>query len=175
MNQQEKEIMYLFPKGLPGFENYRKFRFLHIPGAPLAKLIAADEEKIGFVVMRAETVLADYTRQVILDPETTQLLSGKITERQPADDFGFGGTTEIKEPVIEVWVILTLDHKDVQKTTANLRAPLLLNFQNNTGTQVILNDERLSIRQPLYAAAAVPDQGTGSAVVNSSLEKGAAG
>jgi len=51
---------------------------------------------------------------------------------------------------VDVWVILTLHRQDMAKTTANLRAPLLLNTVEGFGIQVIFNDDRYLSRQHIF-------------------------
>lgn len=136
----ESETLFWFPKGLPGFEFCQHFHLIHVDGAPLGKLIAVEDEHIGFVVMRAETILAGYTQQVILDPESTKILGGDMENDEQLS----------QELAMQVWVILTLDHQDVLRTTANLRAPLVFNIKKHIGMQIILNDEQLAIRHALY-------------------------
>jgi len=57
------------------------------------------------------------------------------------------------ETEVEVWAILTLKNGDLSKTTANLRAPLLINLQEKTGLQHILNDDSYLSQQPLLTGS----------------------
>ncbi|HHV63596.1 MAG TPA: flagellar assembly protein FliW [Peptococcaceae bacterium] len=140
-NKQTRVIV--FPRGLPGFEEEKEFFFREEEGTPFAHLEAAQNEEIGFVLLRPQLFLPDYLRQVNLNPEEIELLEIK----------------EGDEP--DVWAIMTLSLSDLSKSTVNLRAPLLINFRASKGLQLILSEEGYPARQPLFAEPVLPAE-TGS-------------
>jgi hypothetical protein len=104
---------------------------------------------------------------VILDPESTKILGGDLENNEQL----------FQELTMQVWVILTLDHQDVLRTTANLRAPLVFNMKKHIGMQIILNDEQLAIRYALYTSASAQEATPAKKDINgeNALEEGAAG
>ncbi|GAB6173394.1 flagellar assembly protein FliW [Paradesulfitobacterium aromaticivorans] len=132
LKPQEAEELYFFPKGLPGFEETRYFRLFEEDTA-LAQLVAANDEKIGFILVRPEVMDVDYEWE--LDPETKRELR---CGRESDSHLNF-----------DVWLVLTLNRQDVHSSTVNLKAPLILNREEKVGVQIILDDERYASRQPL--------------------------
>ena len=121
-----------FPQGIPGFETHHDFQFIPEEDAMLAQLISVQEDEIGFILMRPEAYFPEYLKEMDVDEESIKVLN--ISADTPVD----------------VWVILTLHRQDMAKTTANLRAPLLLNTVEGVGIQVIFNDDRYLSRQHIF-------------------------
>ena len=124
--------VFHFPKGIPGFETYYDFKFILEEDSMLAHLISVEENKIRFGLMRPEAYFPEYLKKIDVDEETLKVL--KIDA----------------EALVDVWVILTLNHQNIFQTTVNLRAPLLFNTGAGIGMQVILNDDHYQIRQRLF-------------------------
>lgn len=124
-------IVLHFPQGLPGFESYNYFNFIPEEDTFLAQLRAVDDERIGFVLLRPQFFFPTYNPVFDLDDQSASLLKVK------------------PESQVEVWAIVTLKYGDLYNTTANLRAPLLINLQEKTGLQHILNDDSYLSKQPL--------------------------
>ena len=127
---KDQEIFY-FPKGIPGFEECKKFKLMRVADSFLAQLIHAENDGIGFILMPPEVFFKDYSFEVDTEGEN-------ILRKSPTED---------KLP-LEVWTILT-NNSDVNQITVNLRAPILLNLQDKIGFQLILNDEKYLSKQPL--------------------------
>lgn len=121
-----------FPQGIPGFETHHDFQFIPEEDTMLAQLISVQEDKICFILMRPEAYFPEYLKEMDVDEESIKVLN--ISADTPVD----------------VWVILTLHRQDMAKTTANLRAPLLLNTVEGVGIQVIFNDDRYLSRQHIF-------------------------
>lgn len=131
-------MLFNFPQGLPGFENLSQFRFIPEEGVPLARLTSVEVEEIGFILMRPEAYFSNYLKEMEIDDAAAEVLKA--------------GT----ETLIDVWVILKLCQQDLSKTTANLRAPLLLNMQAQLGLQYILNEDQISSSTPVFLTKDVP-------------------
>lgn len=134
MNKNKEESLkkrIVFPKGLPGLEEYREFLLTEEEGTLLAQMEAADNNEIGFVLVRPHFV-AGYLPEVELGQQEAEILEAK-----PEDEMA-------------VWSIVTLCQSDVLKSTVNLRAPLLVNNRTRKGYQLILDKEEFSFRQPLF-------------------------
>lgn len=124
--------IFHFPQGIPGFETHHDFRFIPEEDAMLARLISVQENKVGFIIMRPEAYFPEYLEEIDVDEESLKVINVSA------------------DTLVDVWVILTLQRQDVAKTTANLRAPLLLNTVEGIGMQVIFNDDRYLSRQRLF-------------------------
>lgn len=121
-----------FPQGIPGFETHHDFRFIPEEDMMLAQLISVQEDKVGFVLMRPEAYFPEYLEKIDVDEESVKVLNISA------------------DTLVDVWVILTLHRQDMAKSTANLRAPLLLNTAEGVGMQVIFNDDRYLTRQLIF-------------------------
>lgn len=122
-----------FPQGIPGFETYHDFQFVPAEEAQFAQLISVQENKVGFILMRPEAYFPEYLKGLDVDEESIKVL--KVNE----------------DMLVDVWVIVTLHSQDMAKTTVNLFAPILFNLAEGIGMQVILNDDRYLLRQPLFS------------------------
>lgn len=131
-------MQVFFPKGLPGFEDYKNFELREEQDAPLANLNSLDNQDIGFVLLRPHVAFNDYHTKIEIKNEEAKLLGIK------------------EESQVDIWLILTLCLSDITKTTANLRAPLLINHCTKKGIQLILENEDYSYRQPLFITANHP-------------------
>ncbi|MGI6631309.1 MAG: flagellar assembly protein FliW [Bacillota bacterium] len=131
-------MLITFPKGLPGFEDYRRFELQEEPEAPLASLNSLDDENIGFVLLKPHTNFNDYPTKIKINAEETELLEVQEDDR------------------VDIWVMLTLCLSDITKSTANLRAPVIINPRTQKGLQLILENEGFSYRQPLFDSARNP-------------------
>ena len=125
------EVLF-FPRGIPGFESEQYFRLIQEKGQPLAQLVSEREENLGFVLVRAQVFFSDYLETIEIDEEATALLQAQ------------------DEQSIEVWAILTLNKQDIEKTTVNLKAPILINRSSKIGVQFILAEENYLARTPLF-------------------------
>ena len=141
-SSNKKETLIDFPRGIPGFEEYKTFKLIEDEeDSLLANLIAAEDGQAGFILFRIQLYLADYLVKIEFAEEEASLL-----EIRPTD-------------TPEVWTILTLCQSDLSKTTANLRAPVIINRRTRKGAQFVLNDDSYSSRYPLFAdLAASSDQ-----------------
>ncbi|MGL6108260.1 flagellar assembly protein FliW [Romboutsia sp.] len=116
-----------FKKGIPGFEELKKFTIDDLEGNDKFKLIQSEEE-ISFVAVNPFDIYTDY--EINLNDETIKEL-------------------EIESPNdVLVLSILTLG-KTLEETTMNLKAPIVVNIKNNLGKQFILQSEDYQTKHPL--------------------------
>ena len=121
-----------FEKGLPGFESYKTFSLCDIEGDSKFKLInSIEEENIGFIAISPFCVKKDY--EINLDDETIKSLQIET----PND--------------VLLLNIITLG-KTLEKSTVNLKAPIIINIKNNKGKQLILQDDKYQIKEPLIGS-----------------------
>jgi flagellar assembly factor FliW len=142
---KDNDDIYYFAQGIPGFEDYKEFRFIEDREIPFAHLIAVEEERIAFILMQPGLLFPDYGVEV--DAEFQEIL--KL--RQAQDEAINSGTLhdESLNFNVEIWTIVTLNREDAAQSTVNLRAPILLNTEHKVGVQVILTDERYLTKHPM--------------------------
>mgnify|MGYP004704372447 CR=1 FL=1 len=133
MKETKTKRIIEFPKGIPGFEEYKQYELIQEEGELLAQLNSLENSQAGFIMFRAQAFFGDYIPKVDLGSEEVAAL-------------------EIREDdTVEIWSILTLCQSDMTKTTVNLRAPIVLNARTAKGAQFILSNDSFSSRQPLFA------------------------
>ncbi len=125
-------------EGLPGFPEARRFALLaHDRGEVLAWLVSLDDAGLAFVVTDPWQFFPDYA------PALGESALQRLGARSRDD--------------VEVLVMVSV--RDGQPTL-NLLAPLVLCAPSRRGAQWILDDDRLSPRQPLPAhLPAAPGEG----------------
>ncbi|WP_270941258.1 flagellar assembly protein FliW [Romboutsia lituseburensis] len=119
----------IFEKGIPGFEEYKYFRLSNIENNENLKMITSkDDLKIGFVCISPFEVKKDY--EINLSDEIINELNIEKPEN------------------VLVLNIITLG-KTLETSTVNLKAPLIINIKNSKGKQLILQDDKYKIKEPL--------------------------
>lgn len=122
----------LFEKGIPGFEEYKSFNINDIDGNEKIKMITSKENSdIGFVSISPFKVKKDYE----LDLNNEVINELKI--EKPED--------------VLVLNLITLG-KTLETSTVNLKAPIIINIKNNKGKQLILQDDKYNIKEPLIGS-----------------------
>ena len=117
-----------FKKGLPGFENLKKFDLTNIEENANYKMLQSVESEISFVTTDPFEIYSEY--EINLSEEVIKEL-------------------EIKEPSdVLVLSIITLG-KTLQQSTINLKAPIVINMKNNLAKQYILQSENYDTKHPL--------------------------
>lgn len=125
-------MQIFFPKGLPGFEGYKEFELNEEQDTPLAYLNSLDDKNVSFALLKPYTIVPNYLTKIEISGEEAKVLEIRENER------------------VDIWLILTLCLSDMTKTTANLRAPLMINPCTGKGMQLILEDERYSSKYPIF-------------------------
>lgn len=111
----EPQHIFRFPGGILGFENLREFVLIsEEESAPFKWLISMDEPEIGFPLLSPWYIDITYNPGRSFDPEKQV-----------------------------VFVVVTLeDEKGLM--TANMKAPLMLNVEEQSGEQIILPKDKYS-------------------------------
>lgn len=126
-----------FEHGLTGFEDLKEFVVVDIDGCePFQWLIAINSPTIGFPVLPAGAVDAEYELRM---REEADLMYGMNADH------------------LLVFIIATLP-TDLEESTINLRAPVLIDAHRNTGQQMILMSDEYSAEYPLFQDAAVSER-----------------
>ena len=115
-----EEKVFLFPQGLPGFPDERRFVLLQEEGSFFGCLQSADNPEVAFIVITPYEVCPDY--EIELDDTVTEEL--ELTA--PED--------------VLLLAIVTIPPGRPEDATVNLQAPLVLNTARRRGSQVIIAD-----------------------------------
>ena len=116
---------------MPGFPTARQFALVQLDDdGMLCQLQSVEEPDLGFLVVSPLPFFPDYA------PEVAD---------EVVDELGI----ESAEDVIVLLVVNAGD--SLERTTANLLAPVVLNTANRRARQVILEDPELPIAAPLVA------------------------
>ncbi len=119
----------LFEKGIPGFESYNYFNVNVIKdNEKFYSIVSKEDSNIGFVSISPFEIKKDY--EIDLDDEFIKELDIK------------------NEKDVLVLCLITLG-KTLKDSTANLKAPIIINIKNKRGKQLILQDDKYKIKEPL--------------------------
>ena len=126
---KSKDSILHFEEGLIGFSECKDFILMENDGiAPFRLLQSTDVKDVGFLVLEPTAVAKDYYDGV------------------PAREWESLGLTP-KDPHLAF--IICMIGSSPKHSTGNFQAPLIVNYREMTGRQVILTDSGLSVRQPL--------------------------
>ena len=122
----ENDILH-FPAGLPGFENVKKYTLLgrQETDALFFWLQSIDDPNLAFVVTDPFSINPEYFEDVD-DAETEEL--------------------QIKDAEDVLTLAIVTVPENVKNATANLKAPVLINLQNNKGKQIIMKNETFPVK-----------------------------
>jgi flagellar assembly factor FliW len=122
-----------FPRGLPGFDDLRRFVCLQQPEfRPLVYLQSAEHPQICFLTLPVGAIDASYRLEV--GSEETALL-------------GLGSQiTSFGTDVIGLAILTTSKHRE---PTANLLSPVVINVASRIGMQVVQSQSQYDWRHPL--------------------------
>ena len=124
----ERKVLY-FPSGIIGFPDCRRYVILdHDTDIPLKWLQAVDRADLAFPIAAPEDVVEQYT--VTIPPADLAAL-----EAVPSGD-------------MVTFVILSIPRGAPDRTTANLRAPVVVNPATRVGRQVLVLED-LPVRYAL--------------------------
>lgn len=128
---EEKDIVE-FKKGLPGFENLKKFILFPVEENEVFSILhSVEDEDIGIVVVSPFLFIKDY--EFDLKEE-----KAKELEVEGHEDVFILNT-------------VTLNSK-IEDITINLKAPIVININKNLGEQIILDNPNYAIKHPLFGA-----------------------
>ncbi len=128
---QRKLVEFIFPRGIPGLELYRRFLIEPIPGNRLfAMLIAADDPSIGMILVDPLPFFPRYSVDLQRDDRRDLMLK--------------------KERDLIIFTTVTVD--DARLYT-NLAAPILINVVQKRGKQLIVPHRCEDMRVPLDTVA----------------------
>ncbi|WP_297417087.1 flagellar assembly protein FliW [Clostridium sp.] len=128
INYEEKDII-TFNKGLFGFEDLSKFFLVNLEEIKPFKLLhSLENEDIGMIVIHPFDFFKDY--EICLSEETIRNLKIKSEN--------------------EVLIINTVTlNSNPNKITTNLQGPIIINISNNLGEQIIVDNSKYKVKEPL--------------------------
>ena len=138
-----EELVVQFPEGLPGFEDQKQFAFLPY---------TVDEDNSPFAYM-----------QSVQDPDLTLLLADPFLffkhyslnlNDEDAAQLGLSDSEE----TAGVYGIVAVPEK-IDQMTVNLVAPIVVNWKEQKGMQIILNRSHYSTKHRLFPLG-LPQQQT---------------
>ena len=127
---EEQKIIH-FPEGLPGFENENKFIIINSEDEESAFgwLQSIKNPELAFVIINPFFVYPNYD---IVIPKIVQ-------EKLKLQD---------KKDLIIYSIVVVPE--DIEKMTANLLGPIIINTKKMIGKQVILDDDRYSTKHYVF-------------------------
>ena len=132
----EEDSCFVFPAGLPAFEDERAFLPIEVADAsPLVFLQSLSQPGLCFVAV--PVYVADDGYELAVSPEDLSFI-GLAPHSQP-------------RPGQDVLVLALVSSQQGAPPTANLLAPLVINLAQRLGVQAIRNDMRYSHQHVLEA------------------------
>ncbi|OOM16277.1 flagellar assembly protein FliW [Clostridium saccharobutylicum] len=127
--EYENDNIITFKKQIPGFDGSAKFILVDLKDyEPFKLLQSLEDDEIGLIVTSPFDFEQNYEVK----------LSEEIINRL--------GIKEEKDVIIVTTITLNSDPK---KITTNLKAPIIINNYNKLGEQIILDNSKYEIKQPL--------------------------
>lgn len=125
---EEKDIL-TFNKGILGFENLRKFILIDLEEYEPFKLFhSLEDDELGLIVTSPYEFFEEY--KVKLSDDVIKHL-------------------EIKKPEDAIIITTVTLNSDPKKITTNLQGPIVINSLNNLGEQIIIDNGRYKVKEPL--------------------------
>lgn len=129
LNIPDDEILS-FPSGLPGFSHEKYFAFLpYESGSPFAFLQSTLDENLSFLVVEPFVFFKEYTFE--LDDQTIEFLG--LAEGNPPRILNIVSVPE-----------------NLEEMTANLLAPLVVNWEARKAMQLILEKTEFTTRHRIF-------------------------
>lgn len=124
------ECIIHFASGLPGFPNEKSFAlFPYEPDSPFFILQSAANPDLTFLLADPYRFFNDYAFEL---------------DDRLAEELGFSA----KNPP-QVYVVTTM-RETLAKMTVNLLAPIVINWIQRIGAQLIVESKLYSVKQPLF-------------------------
>src|SRR3989339_1534403 len=122
----EKNIIE-FPEGLPGFEDKKRFTLLgKMEEEPYFDWLQSIEDMdLVFVTINPKFIIPEY----YIDVEQNDIEFLKIKD----------------ENKVLIYAIVVIP-EDIEEMSANLKAPIIINTENNIGKQLVLENKQYQIR-----------------------------
>jgi flagellar assembly factor FliW len=124
------EDVIVFKKGLPGFKELKKFIIFPLESNEAFSILhSMEDNEVGLVLVSPFTISSDYEFKI---PDTYI----KDLEIVRSED-------------VLVLTTVTLS-SNIKEMTTNLKAPIIINIKEKLGEQLILDNDKYKIKQPLF-------------------------
>ncbi|MBL4938010.1 flagellar assembly protein FliW [Clostridium sp. YIM B02515] len=129
VKEYKEEDVITFKKGLPGFEELKRYILFPAEENELFNILhSIENEELGLIVISPFELVKDY--EFKLNDEKLKEL--KIISPE------------------EVMVLNTVTlSSNIEHITTNLKAPIIINIKERLGEQIILDNEMYKIKHPL--------------------------
>ena len=125
----EKEQLIHFEFGLPGFEDLKNYAIIEMEDySPFLLLHSVEDHSIAMIILNSNAI--------------------DVGNNFDIPEYKLKNLKNNGENEIGIFFILKI-HEDEKQITANVKAPVLINFVNQKGSQVILEDDKLSMDLPI--------------------------
>jgi len=130
VREYSNEDIIVFKKGLPGFKELKNFIIF-----PLEKnkgfniLHSVEDIEVGLVLVSPFMILKDYEFKI--------------------PDSYIKGLVITKPEEVLVLTTVTLS-SNIENITTNLKAPIIINIKEKLGEQLILDNDKYKIKEPLF-------------------------
>lgn len=129
----DKKKIYLFPEGIPGFPDCKRYCIINNNKNELFKwLQSMDKPEIAFVLF--DPFIIDNTYDVFINDSDIKTLNIKKTED------------------VIITIILTIPKSNPKEMTANMKAPIIFNIKNKKAKQLILEKNNYPLEFPVWNA-----------------------
>jgi len=125
------EDVITFNEGLIGFANCKRFVIMESETLdPFRILQCVDQRNVGFLVLDPRVIVQNYNQTI------------------PEDAWRAVGVPEAFDRLA---LVISIIGTVPEESTANLQAPLLINYKEMSGRQLILTGSTYSVTQPLLS------------------------
>lgn len=125
--------IYRFPNGIPGFTDLKFYTFVEREELkPFSWMQSCELSYLAFLICPAEKIVKDY---------------------KPKAKRGDLNVIELTDPSEATVVLIVTIEKEITKSTANLRGPILLNESKRLGVQIVIDDSAYSTKHLIFAAS----------------------
>ncbi|WP_105616948.1 flagellar assembly protein FliW [Vallitalea okinawensis] len=126
----EDDQILTFEDGIPGFEKLNKFALINDKkDYPFAFLQCVSDGDISLTIINPYDLIKDYSFEV--------------------DDTLIENLGQIKENNLAIYVVVVIPD-NIEKITANLKAPIIINIEAKKGIQVALRNDNYQIKHPVF-------------------------
>ncbi len=130
--QYDEAKAILFPEGLPGLEDMRRFLLVHTEETePVFWLQSLEDGALALPVAHVFEIMEDYALDI--DDDDLALL-------------------KIEKPEDVMVLVVVVIPEDVRRMTANLAAPIIIQVGEGLGKQIFTAGTAYSVRQPIFEA-----------------------
>lgn len=130
----DEDKVIVFPGGIVGFPYMTKFTLIR------------DEEDANAAIMWLQSLDEPQFAMPVVDP--TLIIDGYNPIVTDEGDEGLKTLGELKPEDTFILVTITVP-SDIEKMTANLKAPIVINMANNKAVQIIVEDA-YEVKHPIY-------------------------